>query len=334
MRRKAAPIAIALLLCAVPAGCGESGPKRAVDARTEVIRFFAVDAPVVALVRTDPPDAAIALNAAADGSPTWSDLRNLGFEPLRAAGIGPPQLARLIRPSAKVEGLDASAIALGAAAPVDLAAQRPLFVLATDQSQLMSRLLRGAAKRGALRRAGSLDEAALYRGTGASFAVRDGVLVSAGRLADVRTAIARRDGDRDQQLDEDVVESLFNDLDVQGPLLVYANLAAIREDDPGVRELAGRTPWTEKLGQSAATARAVGGRIEIEGLSKPSGGDLNLAEVGLGTSPSPVTLTASGVSSLIPAPGPARTLLSSLAPAAGQATASSDEVRTNLTLGR
>lgn len=333
MRGRAAPIALAVIAVAI-AGCGESQPKRAVDARTEALRFFSVDAPVVALLRPDPPAAVVALDNAADGVPAWTGFRSMVFGPLQAAGLGRAQLARLVHPSEELEGLDAAAFALGAATPADLAAHRPLLVLATDQAGLLSRLLRRTAARGQLQRAGRLDEALLYQGPGASFGARDGVLVSAPHLADVRTAIQRRDADSDQQLDEDVVRSLFDDLDEQGPLLVYAELGRVREADPGLQTLARQAPWTGMLGQTAATLRAERGSLQIEDLSKAPGGDLNSAELPIGSAPSRFTITESTADTLIPQQGPIRTLLASLAPITGAATASSDEVRLRVTAGR
>jgi hypothetical protein len=334
MRGKAVSIALAWAVVATAAaGCGETESKRAVDARTEVLRFFAVDAPIVARLRPDPPAAVVALDDAGGTAPGWTEFRKLVSGPLEAAGLGRPQLARLVQPSEEIEGVDAAALALGVATPAALAAQRPLLVLATDQADLLSRLLRRASDRGLVRGAGGLDEAFLYRSPGASFAVRDGVLVSAPRLSDVRAAIERRDGDSDKQLDEDVVESLFNDLATQGPLLVYANLASVREVDPGLRTLSRQAPWIGMLGPTAATARAVGGSLQIEDFSTTTGGDLSSAELPIGSTPSPFTITESSADLLIPRPGAIHTLLAGLAPFTGEATASSDEVRLHVTVG-
>jgi hypothetical protein len=333
MRAKAVPIVVTVLAIAA-AGCGESQSKRAVDARTEVLRFFAVDAPAVAVLRPDPPGPLLALDDAAAAAPVRSDFRELVLGPLWAAGLGRPQLARLVRPSEEIEGVDAAALAVGVATPADLAARRPLLVLATDQADLLSRLLREASKRGLVRQDGELDDASLYRSPGASYAVRDGVLVSAPRIADVRTAIERRDGDSDRQLDEDVVESLFNQLATQGPLLVYADLASVREADPGLRSLARQAPWTGRLGPTAATARAVRGSMQIDDFSKTTSGDFSSTELPIGSAPSPFTITAASAAPLIPQPGAIRTLLIGLAPVSGAATASSDEVRFHVTVGR
>jgi hypothetical protein len=305
-----------------------------VDARTEVLRFFAVDAPAVAVLRPDPPGAVVALDDAAQAAPAWSEFRQLIQGPLDAAGLGRPQLSRLVRPSDEIEGVEAAALAIGVATPADLADHRALLVLATDQADLLSELLRGAARRGLVHGDGELDDASLYRSPGASFAVRDGVLVSAPRIADVRTAIERRDGDSDKQLDEDVVESLFNELDPQGPLLVYADLASVRDADPGLRTLARQAPWIGKLGPTAASARAVRGSMRIEDFSKTTGADFSSTELPIGSAPSQFTITASSANLLIPQPGAIRMLLAGLAPVTGEATASSDEVRLKVTVGR
>jgi hypothetical protein len=333
MRSKAAAIALAIVLTAAVAGCGESTPKRAVDARTEVVRFFAADAPVVAVVHPEPTADVVALNRVAEGTPAWTSVRGMVLGPLHAAGLGRAQIAHLVRANEPIAGVAASALALGAATPADLAAQRPLLALATDQSGLLSRLFRHAAANGKLRRAGQLHEATLYRSPAYAYAVRDGVLVSSPRLADVRTAIERRDGNSDQQLDEDVVESLFNGLTTQGPLLVYANLDDVRQADPGLRALGRQAPWTAMLGPTAATAQAVDGSLRIEDFSNATGGGFSSADLPLGTEPTHFDISAASAASLLP-PGPVQTLLAGLAPMTGEATATSDQVRLQLTAGR
>jgi hypothetical protein len=333
MHSKAAAIALAMVLTTAIVGCGESTPKRAVDARTEVVRFFAANAPVVAVLHPEPMADVVALNRAAEGTPAWTALRNMVLGPLHAAGLGRTQIARLVRTQQEIEGVDASALAIGAATPADLAAHDPLLVLATDQSGLLARLLRHSAANGKLRRAGQLHEATLYRSPGYAYAIRDGVLVSGYRIADVRTAIERRDGDSDQQLDEDVVESLFDGLTTQGPLLVYANLDDVRQADPGLRALGHQAPWTEMLGPTAATAQAVDGSLRIEDFSNTIGGGFGSADLPIGTEPSHFAISASSAAFLLPS-GPTRMLLAGLAPITGEATATSDQVRLQLTAGR
>jgi hypothetical protein len=335
MRSKTASIGLALLFAATAvAGCGDEGqPKRAVDARNEVLGFFAADAPVVAVLRPLPAADLVALDRAGAGSPVSVAVRGMVLGPLHVAGLGRRRLARLVEPQEEIEGVAASSAALGAPTPEDLAAKRPLLILATDQDELLTKLLDRAAEDGKLRRAGRLDKATLYRAPSQAFAARDGVLVSAQSLGQVRTAIGRRDGDSDQQLDEDVVHSLFNDLDPQGPLLVYADLAEVREVDAGLRALGKQAPWTGELGPTGASVRAVDGSLRIEDFSKTTGGDLDSGEVPIGTEPSKFEIVPSSVPALIPGAGPVRELLTGLGPLQGEATASSDEVRINLNAG-
>jgi hypothetical protein len=336
MRNKAKPIALgvalataAVVLTAAIVGCGESKPKRAVDARTEVLRFFAVDAPAVALLQPEPSIRVAEMNRGAAGVPAWDRLRGAALGPLHAAGLRGSDLSQLGRPMAEIEGVDAAALALGSPTPASLASGGPLLVLATDQRPLLARLFLRAAERGRLRTAGRLDEALLYRGHEAAYAVRDGVLVSAPRLTEVRAAIERRDGDSDQQLDEDVVKSLFDDLRIEGSLLVYANLQSVRDTDPGLRALASRVPWIGQLGQVAASAEPLAGSVRLEVAAKAPGGDLEASELPLGVAPTRFTLSSANAAGLLPGDhaDPVRRLLLSLAPLAGKATASSDEVR-------
>ncbi|MGH2981725.1 MAG: hypothetical protein ACRDKV_06760 [Solirubrobacterales bacterium] len=328
---KPAAVATALSLFAVAAGCGESGVKRSVDARSEVLQFFAADAPAVAMLRPEPVRDVVELNRAADGVPIGSELRHMTLAPLHAAGLDLEKLRRLVQPQEPIEGIDAAALALGAATPTDLSDRRPLLVLATDQAEMLSRHFRRSEQAGRLRRVGGLDEAVLYRNPVASYGVRDGVLVSARHLPDVRTAIERRDGDSDLRLDEDVVRSLFTQLDTQGPLLVYASLDAVREADLGIRTLAQAAPWTGRLDQTAATAAPAGEALRIEVLSKAAGEGLGSPDLPIGAEPTPFEIDASSAASLIPFEGPIRMLLAGLGPVEGQATASSDEVRLQLT---
>ena len=333
MRGKLATIALLALLVAAPAGCGESGAKRSVDARTEALRFFAVDAPVVAVLHPEPFAEVLALNAAAVHVNAWIDLRERVIGPLGAAGVTPAQLGQLLRAGEDVEGIEASTLALGAATPADLRAGRELLVLATDDSELLASLLQAQARAGPLKLAGQLEKAQLYQGRGSAYAVRDGVLVAAPDLATVRAAIERRDGDTDGQLDEDVVDSLFDQLATQGPLLVYADLDAVRKADPGLRRLARQAPWTAKLGPTAATAEAQNGAVRVEDFSKASDAKFSSGELPIGTDPSRFEIARSDTVSLIPEPGPVRGLLAGLTPVRGVATASSDEVHLEVTAG-
>jgi hypothetical protein len=327
---KAAAIGL-VVLATVAAGCGEKAEKRAVDARTEVVHFFAADAPVVAVLRPEPVADVLALNRAAAPVPAWRSLLGIAAGPLLSAGLTGGQITRLVSPHEEIAGIQSSALALGAPTPADLHNGRPLLVLATDQSELMSHLFEGAAARADVVPAGKLHDATLYKNRGDAYAVRDGVLVSAPRLADVRTAILRRDGDSDLQLDEDVVGSLFNGLAERGPLLVYADLGQIRKADPGLSSLARLSSWAGMLGAAAASLQPSPGGLHVEGYANSTGGDLVAAGLRVGTEPAPITVSPDA-GSLLP-PGPARWLLTRLAPIHGEATGSSDQVRVNLRVG-
>jgi hypothetical protein len=319
------------MLVAGISACGESDAKRSVDARAEALSFFAKDAPAVALVRPQPRADIVELNRAAAGLPAWQRLRELVLGPLHDAGLGRSRLRSLVQPGEEVEGIDAAALTIGVATPQDLAGGVPLLVLATDQADLLSAYTRRTAAAGGLEPRGNLDDALLYEGRKASFAIRDGVLVSAPSLGLVRSAIARRDGDSDEQLDDDAVESLFEGLDQTGPLLAYADLGYVREADPGLEQLADRAPWTAKLGETAASVRAEGGAVQIEAFSK-SPEALSPDELPLGAEPSSFEFSADSAAGSV-GPGPVQGLLSGLASISGEATASSDEVRLRVTVG-
>ena len=88
--------------------------------------------------------------------------------------------------------------------------------------------------------------------------------MAAPTLASVRMALERRDGDSDEQLDEGVVNDLRNDLPIDGPLDVYANLQEVIESNPKLQALAARTPWMQALDQGALSARAIGSELQVE----------------------------------------------------------------------
>jgi hypothetical protein len=286
-------ISVVLVLAAAAAGCGESEVKRSVDARTEVLHYFSADAPIVGILQPRPAGDLIDLDAAAVGIPIWEELRSKVRATFRAAGLGPAELRRLTRPQEQIEGIEAAALAFGAPTPSDLEAGQTLLVLATDQDELFEELLVEGVDSGDLQTAGSLDEAALYSNDVASYAERDGVLVSAPSLGVVRSAVARRDGDSDEQLDEDVVRSLFNNLGDQGPLLVYANFPKLPSEPEVPQPFASRS-FLDKVADGAAFARAQGGLVEVEAVISLEE-DLEPAERPLEEEPGTVAFQISGL---------------------------------------
>ena len=326
MRCKQA-IALSLVVAAAAAGCGESESKRAVDARTEVLRFYSVDAPVVAMLPANPPQTIADLDRAVPSLPAWERLRDAALDPLRAAGLSESDLTQLAHPHDQISGVDAAAMAIGAPTPDSLSGAEPLLVFATDQSDLLAERFSAAAKRGDLRSAGELDDAQLYENADAAYAIRDGVLVSAPRMREVRDAIERRDGDSDRQLDEDVVRSIFGEPGIAGPLLVYADLRRAREADPSLEGLAGQQPWVAAAGQAAASARPVGNALQLDVVVRMDS-SLDPSQQPFGTATASFSIRAPEVA----APGtepsdPLRSLIAGLAPVEGEGTSSSDEVR-------
>lgn len=327
MRERLGCLAIALLVSAAIGGCGTSEQKRAVDARTEVVRFFGVDAPAVVIVN---PNLAGETQELA-GLPAWDRLKQTIRARLALAGIGSRELRALARPHDEIEDIEAADLAIGLPGPGPLQPQRALLVLATDQTDLLNRLFRANAEQRALLPAGELDGARLYRSpTYGAYAVRDGVLVSAPDVPEVRAAIRRRDGDSDLQLDEDVVKDIFDELRVRGPLVAYANLGAMIDADPALAALASRTPWIGALGHGALTALRIGPAVGVEMVARTDQASLDEDELAAPSEPRQFTLTSSDVADLLseqPGPDPVRELLTGVTPLSGAATATTDEVR-------
>ena len=313
--RRAALVTLALIATVTP-GCGESTAKRAVDARAEVLGFFSVDAPVVAMLDPQPPGDVASLDQAAAGVPLWAEVRSTVVRRFEAAGLSAGDLRRLVRPQEPIEGLEAAALGFGAPTPTDLEAGQTLLVLATDQDELLENLLREAVDSGELQPAGNLDEAELYSNRTASYAERDGVLVSAPSPGVVRSAITRRDGDSDQQLDEDVVSAALRKLQDPGPLGVYVQAPELL-GEPAVRRLFAGASWIDSADDAAASVRAAGETVEVEAVVNLDR-DLEPADRPLGEQPEPVTFLLSGLG---------------LGQVSGFGSATEDEVRLRLRIG-
>jgi hypothetical protein len=253
----------AVLLATALVACGPGDAKRSVDARSEVIEFFATDAPGFAILRPDPAQDVFALDRAADDVFLWSDARVAVILPLYSAGLGRDRLTKLVAADDGIEEFESAALAIGAPTPAAYGAGSFLAVLATDEEDLLSEFLAKSAAAGRLRETGDLHDATLYRSRVAAYAERDGVLIWAPTMEEVRAAIGRRDGDSDEQLDPGVLEDHFEDLGSEGPLLVYANPAQLRGDDR-VEELLGGRASFESAKTAVATASGSGGSVQVE----------------------------------------------------------------------
>ena len=177
-----------------------------------------------------------ALAAAYPGSAAVVDE---GGEILAAGGIDPVALLRLGR---NEEG-DGPGTELAAGFAEGPAGPQALLVLPTDRPEDLNKLLESAVAEGALNGAGEYDAAMLYRAPGAAFAVRDGVLVAARTLPEVRRALAIRDGEDSRQLDDGEVSGALEDVPTRAPIHIYARQGervaglAVRLNDEGGAEV-------------------------------------------------------------------------------------------------
>jgi hypothetical protein len=332
--RGLAALPVIALIAVTLAGCGTSQPKRAVDSRTEVLRFFPADAQAVALLRTDLSSGdQLALERAASGIPIWTKLRARLEQQLAAAGLSFDALRPALRPD--VESPGPPELAVGAASASALAAGRPLVVLATDHADRLYRVVNDAAKAGHLQPGGSYHEARLYRSRLAAFAVRDGVLLTAGGLGQIRAALDIRDGDRYSHLNDGEVEQLLGELPEDAPLEVYANVGTIAETDAATRALTAAAPWIATLGQSAVGVHAISSTVAVDVIAKASEAS-GTALPPFGEAPTRIALTGPGLRGLATTSA-ARPLLGALigaAPAAGVASYSDGELHAHLVLSR
>lgn len=338
MRRPGSLAAIVLAVVML-GGCGSSGPKRAVDARTEALRFFPAGAALVVLLDTGPEDAASRgeLGAAFAALPAWEAIRSTAVARLRDAGISDANLRSLLdnRSATGDIGIPASQLAIGAGS-AEAPGPDALAVLVTDRSESMDRILEGSAASGRISHSGSLDEADIYSGAGSAFAVRDGVLLIGSSERQIRDAISLRDGDRDAQLDDGAVRTLLDKLPIGAPLEAYADFAELRLHDPGIAALAFRRPWTRSLGKVALSLREepVGPVMDVFSELQPgvaSGGPL-----AAGDTTARYTLSATDLGRALGGEVAGSTELNRLsvasAPVSAAATVSGDELRMKLVL--
>ena len=339
MRRPGLLAALGIAALAV-AGCGSSGPKRTVDARSEALRFFPADTPLVALLDTTPAIASERAALAADltGFPPWQSIRSRLLARLATAGIPVGGLASLLRPDNPEleDGLPTSQLVAGLTPGADPARLRPLVVLVTDQPEGMDRLFARSVRAGSLRPAGSDDEARIYTSADTAFAVRDGVMVAAPDPAGLRAAIERRDGDRDAQLDDGEVKALLVKLPRDEPLEAYADIALLRDDDQAVAALAQREPWIRRLGKAAASAgpRPAGPVLDLfsEIEPAPAGDEVLPEEEGRASFTVPAATIRRAFGDAVAGPSGLGRLSVSAAPLAAAVTVTGDELRAKLLL--
>lgn len=239
------------LVALVPAlaGCGADGTKRAADPDKEVLRFLPRGAEVVAILQTDRRLSELRdLDILGEGLYGWPGARNFAMRAAAAVGAGD---------AAGVRPLLGRPLTIGASTAKDFARGRLLAVTVAPSPEALEQVLTRAERKGTLTGAGSHRGAALYRtGTPVAVAGRDGVLIAAPDLSDLRSALDRRDGDEEDRLDEREVRSSLELLEREAALKVFVDLAAIvRGLESGLRRRALDTPWVEAI-ESASLSLA------------------------------------------------------------------------------
>lgn len=226
-------LAIATLIATACGGStqtpGEDQPKRALDPRSEAIRYFPANTESIALLKTDDAESLAALDEAMTDLPGWRAIRQRARHSLRAAGIDPREILELSRIPADDIDLPPPEIAFGTVPGSGSDEERALLTLATEQGVELDRIFREAAEAGGLSAAGEFDGARLYRGPDLDFAIRDGVLIAAADVNRLQQAIARRDGDRTAQLDDSPITALINTLPENATLSAYSGAGFISE---------------------------------------------------------------------------------------------------------
>lgn len=233
---------------------GENEPKRALDPRTEAVRYFPANTETISLLETADPDALSALDQSMSAVPAWRAIRDRVRSSLAQAGIDPEQILELSRNPADDIELPDPEIVFGTVPGSGSDEERVLLTLATEQGVDLDTTFKQAAESGGLEAAGEFDGARLYRGPDLDFAVRDGVLIAAPDVNRLQQAIARRDGDREAQLDDAPITALLNDLPENGTLRAYSG--------PG--------PASERILRVIADAMAASKADTAEGADTPT----------------------------------------------------------------
>lgn len=211
--------AIALLLL-LP-GCGGSDPtpgdaepRRTLDSRAEAVRFFDAGTRVLVLLRSDMPRPTAELGAIAAGYPGLAELVTEAEALLAEAGIPPRALLRLGRR----EDREGPGTELAAGYSPGPSGTGLLLVMPTDRPEDLDRLLAEAEASGRLSPAGEYDDANLYRSREGALASRDGVLIAATSVPELRRALAVRDGDEDQHVDDGKVAGIIDEVPTHAPI--------------------------------------------------------------------------------------------------------------------
>ena len=327
-------LALAAALLAPACGSDSDEPKRAVDARTEVLHFFPADQPLVALLDTSTPDrvelarsvraisAAPALAAFATGAAGYVERSGLELRPL----------GRLLTDDDPEDGIAASQAGLGLSAQGR--PQDALIVVVSDQTEETEATVERIAADAGLAETGGFHQARVFEGEGIALAVRDGVVIVGRSTTRLRRALALRDSNQDEQLDEDQVADLLRELGGE-PLVAYANLTALERTEPAVGAMARRGgAWIRSLRRTAIGVEPGVAQLRIEIVAEVEPADSPGLEVPLGEEPEELELGAPEARRLLSGravrAGAFGAAVSALAPLVARARLSGDELRATI----
>jgi hypothetical protein len=267
MRRKIVPLLAVLAVLAAP-GCGaeENSPKRALDPLDEALRFFPAGAEAVVLVRADREGFATLGRLARQIAPVQTPVADVSIS-MRALG-GRDAVAELAQPSES----SAARVALGSET-VGRLLGAGVTVLVTDRGDELAGLVDDAMERGRVLPAGTFHEARLFRSPGGALAERDGVLLTGPSPSALREAIAIRDGDSDEHLDDREAEDAIDELSPSAPLVAYLDMDAFDADDDIPRKLR-RADWLDRLDHAAIAAQEAGGGVVVQVFGDADGAEL------------------------------------------------------------
>lgn len=275
--------ALAVALAACGNDDGKLEPKRTIDARNEAVRYFPRETPFVALVDPTPTDDSdpaevIAQIAAvpAVGAFAGNDIGFAGRQGLTAS-----QLSPFLDTQDPTLGAESTQIAVGVT-PTGTPTEDSLIVVVTDDPERTDGLIADGAPAAGLDPAGKLDGADLYKGDEAALSVRDGVILLAGTIDEVKSAIRTRDSESDIQLDDGLVDDTLDDLPQDAALRAFVDIGALARSDPGISALAsGSTGWIQALGAAGVSIDPGenGGPADISMVAKIDNGDRSLIPI-------------------------------------------------------
>ncbi len=326
---KAAPlasIAVSVLLLTACGGSEETEPKRAVDARTEAIHFFPADQPFLAFLDTSTqsgPEISRNLRAL-DDLPALNAFAAGGGAFVRESGLELGRLAPLLTDEEPEDGISASQAAYGVAPGGG--GSETLMILVSEQVEEMEAKAEAAATAAGMTEGEEVDSARVFSDRQAALAIRDGVVVVSPDLPSLQAAIALRDADQDDQLDEDQVSAALADLPA-APLVAYATPAALIAADPGLLEVDSSFLSSTKEAGIAVTPGVAHLRIDVVAKVEP---DEIVPAAELGDAEIDETEARRIVGARRAAGNEFRDAIIALAPFAARASVSEDELRATI----